>query len=381
MNLPKKALSLILSMALVFTCIFTVNLKGDVKTSEAATVVLLQGEASGSKEVKLTWNKIKGVTEYVLVTSKAGTGKDSSNTISKSKTSYTAKKWKKKEFAKGYCYSFVLKAYKGSNCIAKSKKIYVIIGNTSGKYSNATGIKASKTALALKVGDEKTVTANLTQYKNKKQKNAWGSITFTSNKESVATVTSKGNITAVGKGKATIYAIAPNGLYAPIDVTVTDKKYNVVFDANGGIGMMEGFKTDYSSSVNLTKNTFAFPGQTFLGWSKDDEANSATYKNGQKVSKLTGEDGGTVTLYAIWEPNEYELNFNAGKGMMATSIKKDTLLYGEKYGELPGAVRKGYTLEGWYANGQKVDENTVFTGSSNITLYANWTVANYTIRW
>jgi uncharacterized repeat protein (TIGR02543 family) len=53
-------------------------------------------------------------------------------------------------------------------------------------------------------------------------------------------------------------------------------------------------------SKALTSNGFTRIGYTFLGWSTNKSATSATYTNGQSVSNLTTTHGATITLYAIW---------------------------------------------------------------------------------
>lgn len=57
---------------------------------------------------------------------------------------------------------------------------------------------------------------------------------------------------------------------------------------------------------------------------------------------------------------------------------------GESSIQVPIAIREGYTLEGWYTslnNGQTLDEKWSFTNNNvnnDITLYANWTINQYT---
>ena len=271
----------------------------------------------------------------------------------------------------------MLKAYKGNTCIATSKKIYVITSNYSGKYSNATKIKASFTKASIRVSDSKTLSAKLTQYKNKKQKNAWGATTFVSSNTDIAKVTSKGKITAVKKGTVKIYTIAPNGLYATTTVTVLDKIYSIAFDSNGGIGdAIEPISMKYNSSKKLPANTFTFAGQTFAGWALTSNATEPTYKDEASVKNLTDVNGATVTLYAVWTPNQYALDFKAYPAGLSTNIRNATVTYGKAYGALPEvSEREGYTFIGWYTdpeNGEKITAETVFIGSEAVTLYARW---------
>lgn len=76
--------------------------------------------------------------------------------------------------------------------------------------------------------------------------------------------------------------------------------YTVKYDANGGEGTTASSSHTYGVSKALTANGFTRIGYTFLGWSTNKSATTATYTNGQSVSNLTTTHGATVTLYAIW---------------------------------------------------------------------------------
>lgn len=123
-------------------------------------------------------------------------------------------------------------------------------------------------------------------------------------------------------------------------------KYNVEFNANGGrhvrnnandrkdynvertdeavqlVGGKTASQTQtYDSATRLTGNGFTWEGHTFLGWSKDPNATSATWKDGDfasdsKTSKggLTVNSNETVTLYAIWKADEHTVTVNPVKG-------------------------------------------------------------------
>ena len=83
---------------------------------------------------------------------------------------------------------------------------------------------------------------------------------------------------------------------------VTANGYTIVFNGNGNTGgSMNNMTCSYGTSYNLTTNGYTKTGYEFLGWSTDSSATTATYTNGQSISNLTSTNGGTVTLYAIWE--------------------------------------------------------------------------------
>ena len=166
----------------------------------------------------------------------------------------------------------------------------------------------------------------------------------------------------------------------------TVNKYNIKFNANGGKGTMST-KTDvkYTSTVKLT-NKFKRTGYTFAGWATSKDG-KVKYKNSQEVSKLTGTNGKTITLYAKWTLNKYNIKFsaNGGKGKMST-VKN--VKYTSKVKLTNQFTRKGYTFAGWatskdgkvkYKNKAQVSKLTSTNGKT-VTLYAKWTPNKYNIK-
>ena len=81
--------------------------------------------------------------------------------------------------------------------------------------------------------------------------------------------------------------------------------YTIQYNANGGSGTMSNSSHTYDVSKALTSNAFTRSGYSFLGWSKDSSATTATYTNSQSVKNLTSVNGDTVTLYAVWHKHSY----------------------------------------------------------------------------
>lgn len=80
--------------------------------------------------------------------------------------------------------------------------------------------------------------------------------------------------------------------------------YVVKYDGNGNdAGETLSSIHTIGISKSLNANAFTKEGYTFLGWSEDKNATSATYVDKQKVNNLSNKDGDTVTLYAIWHKN------------------------------------------------------------------------------
>lgn len=86
-----------------------------------------------------------------------------------------------------------------------------------------------------------------------------------------------------------------------ITANAAPNTYTVVYNANGGTGTTASSSHTYDAAKALTANGFTRRGYKFKGWSTSSTATTATYSNQQSVSNLTTTNGGTVTLYAVWE--------------------------------------------------------------------------------
>ena len=82
---------------------------------------------------------------------------------------------------------------------------------------------------------------------------------------------------------------------------VARNTYKVRYDSNGGTGAMSDSSHTYGVSSNLRANSFTKDAATFLGWSTDPDATTATYSDGASISTLNSTNGGITILYAIWK--------------------------------------------------------------------------------
>ena len=153
-------------------------------------------------------------------------------------------------------------------------------------------------------------------------------------------------------------------------------EYEVKFDANGGTGVLENEHFKYDEVKPLTANDFTRTGYTFLGWSTDKDATSASYINMKTVSNMTSEDNSVVTLYAVWQANTYTLTFNANGANASCSETSRDVVYGKAYGTLPVPTRTGYSFTGWFTsiNGDTEVTSATIMGSKDATLYAHWEI-------
>lgn len=196
-----------------------------------------------------------------------------------------------------------------------------------------------------------------------------------------------------------------------------DTQHEVSYNANGG-----GFTSIPRSELvwDGEKTTVQFDnlptrdGYVFIGWTttlsgKTVNYYTDAYKKAHEISTAENErvfrvERDTV-LYAMWEPGEYTITYNANGGALKPSVTnvaqklvrgvykvKVTADDGEK--EIPITLfediftREGYTFEGWatskkgsaqYEAGEEIQTDIAPATQSGITLYAVWTANTYAV--
>ena len=163
-------------------------------------------------------------------------------------------------------------------------------------------------------------------------------VTWSSSKESVATIDQNGKVQAVAAGKATITAQAgsktatctvevtakpapedpekpedpedpedPEKPDTPIDPSDPEipivTEYTVSYDANGGTGSMSEVKVKENETITIAENAFTRSMFKFTGWNTKADGTGTSYNSG--ASLVVTEN---VTLYAQWKDmaNGYE---------------------------------------------------------------------------
>lgn len=157
----------------------------------------------------------------------------------------------------------------------------------------------------------------------------------------------------------------------------TTESYSLIFDVNGGDTVSE-----ISRSVEYKTAYGALPTATKVGYDFDGWYTAAI--GGVEVNENTlFESTGNVTVYAHWTAKNYTVTLNANSGTVEDSATSDvTVTYDTCYGELPDAVKEGYTFVGWFTQaegGVAVTEATVVTTADNHTLYAHFRGTEYKV--
>ena len=145
--------------------------------------------------------------------------------------------------------------------------------------------------------------------------------------------------------------------------------YAVTFNANGHGNAPEAQPVNHGSKVPKPTNPSA-TGYTFGGWYTDQAC-----KNSYNFDSAVTSD---ITLYAKWTINTYTVTFNANGHGSAPAAQP--VNYGSKVPKPTNPSSTGYTFGGWYTDQAcKNSYNFDSAVTSDITLYAKWTINTYTV--
>ena len=153
--------------------------------------------------------------------------------------------------------------------------------------------------------------------------------------------------------------------------------FTVSYNANGGTGAPSAQTKTYGANLTLSSTKPTRTGYTFNGWNTKADGSGTSYAVGASYTS-----NAAVTLYAQWEVSTYTVTFNANGGSCDTASKNVT--YASTYGTLPTPTRSGYTFNGWYtatSGGTKVTSSSTVLITAVQTLYAQWTVNTYAVKY
>ena len=182
-----------------------------------------------------------------------------------------------------------------------------------------------------------------------------------------------GSYTKTAASKAGDTYVYANGKWA-----LKGNEITITFDPNGGAGSMEPMSVNPGVGNKLTGNTFTRENYTFTGWNTAADGTGMTYADGATVNFSAD-----TTLYAQWTQNPViTFNANGGEGTMGTQTVKPneaTALTANTF------TRADYDFAGWNTakdgTGTAYDDKANITTNENVTLYAQWTLHKYHVRW
>ena len=145
--------------------------------------------------------------------------------------------------------------------------------------------------------------------------------------------------------------------------------YPVTDNANGGTNAPSAQTKIKDENMTITTQEPKRAHYIFKGWASSKTATEAQYEAGGTYTKNT-----PITLYAVWEPETYTIDFdtNGGKG----EAESTTITYGNSMKMPNSIVKDSYYLKGW----SKTKNTSVadykigidYQLEENMTLYAVW---------
>ena len=199
----------------------TVKPTAEPKVVTPDYTLLAQMKSSGKNALKVCWSKVKDANGYDVFFARCG-----DNYKAKATASITGTSVKFNGLKKGVEYKAYVQAWKWKNgrkaYIGKpSPEVHSIAGGYNSRSCNTKSVSLNRSSLTLKVGKSKTVRASVKAVKSgRKVLQHERLVRWYSSNSAVATVDKNGRIRAVGKGACRIYAIANNGLFSSVKVTV-----------------------------------------------------------------------------------------------------------------------------------------------------------------
>ena len=144
--------------------------------------------------------------------------------------------------------------------------------------------------------------------------------------------------------------------------------YTVKYNSFGGFGSMAADAFTFDVESVLKKNAFTKEGHTFTGWALSANGN-AVYNDCETVFNLCAEDGGEITLYAVWKATVTNIE------LVWDETVRDS--FAINYGDALSSngrvtpVKDGYTFGGYYT-GREGGGEQIFDGNLNVVYANNW---------
>ena len=150
----------------------------------------------------------------------------------------------------------------------------------------------------------------------------------------------------------------------------TPGTYTIRYDPNSAeaTGYMDLQTVYVGTTVNLVLNGYSRIGHSFIGWSTTPTG-SVEYTNTQSVTDIAEMDK-TITLYAVWQVNQYTIHFASTGASVIPDITQD---YGTPITAPANPVLPRYEFSGWDP------QLPAAMPAHDMTVTAQWVVGTYAV--
>ena len=157
-----------------------------------------------------------------------------------------------------------------------------------------------------------------------------------------------------------------------VESMVSEKSYNIVFDANGGTWTMSTLSVQ-CTSWTLSPNNFERNWYTFTGWSRNSDW-PVEFTGESDIHRLSTESGWSVTLYAVWDANLYTVTFDLNGWKLTWDMTFTTGYTIETHAiSLDDYIPyKSWYIFTWWYRGDNLVNSIAWWETWDYTLTANW---------
>lgn len=147
--------------------------------------------------------------------------------------------------------------------------------------------------------------------------------------------------------------------------------FSISYELQGGDSTLVTLPKSYTVEDTLIIGSPSRKGYTFIGWSSLPSGENAKLNYQIKEGTV-----GNLTLYAIWQPNQYTITYNPNGG----EIDQFTQIVSyDDYIQLLTPYRFGYSFDGW-RDGETQFSSGVWNQLTNVSLSAEWKLNSYNLR-
>ncbi|HQC55308.1 MAG TPA: InlB B-repeat-containing protein, partial [Clostridia bacterium] len=150
----------------------------------------------------------------------------------------------------------------------------------------------------------------------------------------------------------------------------TPVNYTISFEENGGTtvaDITQGYGTAVSEPTKPTRT-----GHTFKNWYSNPGLTDVFNFSGYTMP------ANNVTVYVDWTINQYTMSFNTNGGNAIGDITQD---YNSDITPPSDPTKEGHTFAGWFSDSELTNSYTISKmPAENKTIYAKWTVNNYSVK-
>lgn len=192
------------------------------KDMKGSVYGLLQAKAvkATKKNIKLSWKKA-GAKKFIVYGTKCGKKNKPAKIMETKKSSVMIKKVDKKKLKKGTYYKFIIVAANAKNEVVSTSKM-IHEATAGGKVGNDKKVKtnAKKNKVVIKAKKKFKLKAKEVPASKKLKVKRHRKVAYESSNTKIVTVSGKGVIKGLKKGKCKVYAYAQNGVCQVIKVMV-----------------------------------------------------------------------------------------------------------------------------------------------------------------